>query len=136
MESMGKRKDDRSPRPTDAELQILQVLWAHGPSTVRDVHGSLSPTTGTGYTTVLKMLQIMLKKGLVCRDEDARSHVYRAAETKEVSQRSLVRDIIHRAFHGDASRLVMQAIESNPPSESELREIREALDALERQERG
>jgi len=115
------------PRPTDAELQILQVLWQLGPTTVRDVHETLSPTTGTGYTTILKMLQIMLRKGLVTRTEDSRSHVYAAKESQEVAQRGLIKDMIHRAFEGSSSALVMRAMSAQPPTAEELVEIRRAL---------
>ncbi len=123
------------PRPTDAELQILQVLWQLGPTTVREVHEALSPTTGTGYTTVLKMLQIMLRKGLVTRTEDNRSHIYCAAESQDVAQKGLIKDFIHRAFEGSSSQLVMQAMSAQPPTAEELAEIRQALAAFDKQEK-
>lgn len=119
------------PRPTDAELQILHVLWQKGPSTVRDVHEQLSAVTGTGYTTILKLLQIMHKKGLVQRSEESRSHIYAAAEPAESAQRNIVGDVIDRVFGGSATQLVMQAVSARPLSATELEEIREALRMLE-----
>src|SRR5262245_49047818 len=98
------------PRPTDGELEILGVLWQKGPSTVRDVHASLEAVREVGYTTVLKLLQIMAEKGLVKRDESQRSHVYRAALNREVTQRQLVRDLLTRAFGGSTEQLVVQAL--------------------------
>ena len=89
--------------PTDAELAILNVLWKRGPSTVRDVHEALSPTQGTGYTTVLKLMQLMAQKGLVARDESQRSHVYRAASAEAQTQRRLLGDLMERAFSTKAS---------------------------------
>ena len=98
------------PLPTDAELAILTVLWRRGPSTVRDVFESLRDDAGTGYTTVLKLLQIMMAKGLVKRDESQRSHVYRAAASEEQTQKRLVGDLLDRAFGGSAQALVMRAV--------------------------
>jgi BlaI family transcriptional regulator, penicillinase repressor len=120
------------PKPTEAELAILRVLWARGPSTVREVHeavqrGRPSGQT-TGYTTVLKLLQIMTEKGLVTRDERTRSHVYRARLSEDTTQRQLVTDLLDRAFGGSAARLVMQALDVSPASPEELKEIRRLLD--------
>lgn len=120
------------PKPTEAELSILRVLWERGPSTVREVHeaiqrGRPSGQT-TGYTTVLKLLQIMTDKGLVTRDERTRSHVYRARLSEDVTQRQLVTDLLDRAFGGSAARLVMQALDLSPASPEELKEIRRLLD--------
>jgi predicted transcriptional regulator len=119
----------KAPPPTGAELEILQVLWRRGPSTVREVHTALEHR-GTGYTTLLKLMQIMADKGLVQRDESAKSHVYRAALREEPTQRRLVRDFIDRAFDGSASRLVLSALAAKPASKAELDEIRALLDAM------
>ena len=116
------------PRPTDAELSILRVIWARGPSTVREVHDDLSRERPTGYTTILKLLQIMTEKGLVTRDESTRSHVYTPRLSQDATQQQLVADLVHRAFGGSAAQLVMQALASSPASADELREIRKLLD--------
>ena len=112
-------------RPTDAELAILRVLWAQGPSTVREVAAEMGRESA--YTTVLKLLQIMTDKGLVRRDESARTHVYRAARSERSTQRQLVRDLADRAFGGSAARLVMQALAAKKASPEELAEIRRWL---------
>jgi predicted transcriptional regulator len=117
------------PRPTDAELAILRVLWQRGPSTVRQVHEALSGTRQAAYTTSLKLLQIMTEKGLVERDERDRTHVYRARFGEEQTQRQLVRDLVDRAFGGSASKLVLQALASRRASPEELRDIRKAIDS-------
>ena len=114
------------PRPTQSELEILSVLWQEGPCSVRDVLSRLDRTTG--YTTVLKLLQIMAAKQLVVRDESQRSHVYRAALAREHTQRQLVTDLVERAFGGSASQLIQQALATNPASPEEMREIRRLLD--------
>ena len=119
-------------RPTAAELEILGVLWQRGPSTVRDVHNVLSRTKRTGYTTVLKLMQIMAEKGLVRRNEDQRAHLYEARAPQEQTQRQLVGDLIDRAFGGSASSLVMQALSARKASREELAQIRELLDEYER----
>ena len=123
------------PRPTDAELEILKVLWRRGPSTVREVFDDLSGVKTTGYTTFLKLMQIMSDKGLVRRDETARAHVYEAAVAEDETQRQLVGDLLRRAFDGSAKRLVLQALSSERASADELTEIRQMLDELERGER-
>lgn len=120
-----------TPRPTDAELSILRVLWRRGPSTVRQVHEELARRGSTGYTTVLKLLQIMTEKGLVERDDSERAHVYVAHRSKEQTLGQLVVDLLDRAFEGSASRLVLRALESRPASPEELAEIRRLLDELE-----
>ena len=120
------------PRPTDAELEILKVLWRRGPSTVREVFDDLSGVKTTGYTTFLKLMQIMSDKGLVRRDETARAHVYEAALAEDETQRQLVGDLLRRAFDGSAKRLVLQALSSEKASADELTEIRQMLDELER----
>jgi predicted transcriptional regulator len=117
-----------TPRPTDAELAILRVLWERGPSTVRQVHDVLSRERPGAYTTALKLLQIMTEKGLVERDERDRTHIYRARLSEEQTQRQLVRDLVDRAFGGSAGKLVMQALASRRASTEELREIRRAID--------
>jgi predicted transcriptional regulator len=117
-----------APRPTDAELAILRVLWNRGPSTVRDVHEALLLERPAGYTTVLKMLQIMTDKGLVTRDERMRSHVYSTRLSEDATQQQLVADLVQRAFAGSAARLVMQALASSPATADELKEIRKLLD--------
>lgn len=117
-----------APRPTDAELAILRILWERGPSTVRHVHERLAVDRPAAYTTALKLLQIMTEKGLVERDERDRTHVYRARLGEEQTQRQLVRDLVDRAFGGSASKLVMQALAAKRASPEELRDIRKAID--------
>lgn len=112
-------------RPTDAELAILRVLWAQGPSTVREVAAEMGRESA--YTTVLKLLQIMTDKGLVRRDESSRTHIYRASRSERATQRQLVRDLADRAFGGSAARLVMQALAAKKASPEELAEIRRWL---------
>lgn len=120
------------PRPTDAELSILRVLWATGPATVRTVFEALQAERAVNYTTVLKLLQIMTDKGLVTRDESSRSHVYIPAQAEAETQGSLVRDLLDKAFAGSTSRLVMRALEERPASADELAQLRELLARLER----
>ena len=122
-----------SVRPTAAELEILGVLWELGPSTVRDVLDRLSGVRGRdlGYTTVLKLLQIMAEKGLVRRDEDQRAHLYEAMVPKESTQRQLVDDLLDRAFGGSALELVMQALSAKRASAAEIDQIRHMLDKYE-----
>jgi predicted transcriptional regulator len=127
-----KRTADK-PRPTDAELQILRVLWSRGPSTVREIQQDLGGDGATGYTTVLKLLQIMTEKRLVEREEVGRAHRYRAAQPAEQTQSGLVRDLMERAFGGSAQELVLRALASKPTSPEELAEIRRLIDALERE---
>jgi BlaI family penicillinase repressor len=119
------------PRPTDAELAILSVLWRIGPTTVRAVYEQLSGTQEIGYTTILKLLQIMTEKGLVRRDESNRSHVYESAFTEQQIQRRVVGHLLDRAFGGSAQKLVMQALSAKKSSPEELAEIRRLLDELE-----
>lgn len=119
------------PRPTDAELAILRVLWERGPSTVREVHELLSPTHDTGYTTVLKLLQIMTDKRLVVRDESQRAHVYAASESQQRTQRQLLGDLIDRAFGGSPAKLVMQALSGSKATPEELTAIRQMLEQME-----
>src|SRR5437879_13522142 len=122
--------DRQPPRPTDAELAILTVLWERGPSTVRDVHDELNLHTATGYTTVLKLLQIMTEKGLVVRDETQRAHIYEARYSEQKTQRQLLLDLPDRAFGGSAAKLVLQAPSGRKTSAAELSAIRDLLDRL------
>ena len=119
------------PRPTDAELSILRVLWERGASTVREVHDALSATQATGYTTILKLMQIMTEKGLVVRDESQRAHVYEASHSEQRMQRHIVADIVERAFGGSPAKVIMQALSGRKASAAELSEIRVLLDQLE-----
>ena len=119
------------PRPTPAELEILRVLWERGPSTVREVQESLGPARAAGYTTVLKLLQIMADKSLVTRDETARAHVYAARAPETQTQRQLVRDLVDRAFAGSAAQLVVQALSGRRASAGEIERIRRLLDDIE-----
>ncbi len=114
--------------PTNAELEILRVLWQRGASTVRDVHESLDHARPVGYTTVLKLLQIMVEKGLVRRDASARSHVYTAVASQGATQRRLVADLVQRVFGGSTLGLVLHALESTPATGPELEQIRRLLD--------
>ena len=123
------------PRPTDAELAILSVLWERGPSTVRDVHDDLSSTQATGYTTILKLLQIMTEKGLVVRDEAQRAHIYESRYGEQKTQRQLLTDLADRAFGGSAAKLVMQALSGRKATAEELGAIRELLESLEGESR-
>ena len=118
-----------SPLPTDAELAILRVLWAHGPATVREVQDHLD--TDQGYTTVLKHLQIMLDKALVTRDESGRAHVYAPAVAEADTQRRLVDDLMDRAFGGSAEQLVMRALSTEDVTRDELDQIRTLLAQLD-----
>jgi len=120
-----------SPRPTDAELAILNVLWAQGACTVRDVHEQLSQVRDMGYTTALKLMQIMFEKGLVTRDDSRRSHVYRARQKEQTTQRMLVSDLLARAFGGSTEKLVLQALSAKKASKQELAEIRRLLNELD-----
>jgi len=119
------------PRPTDAELEILNVLWRRGPSTVREVQEVLLENKETGYTTVLKLMQIMAEKHLVRRDESSRTHIYEAARAQDETRAQLLSDLLDRAFNGSAKKLVMQALSSKKASREELAEIRQMLDELE-----
>src|SRR5260370_14387035 len=112
-------------KPTDAELAILRVLWSRGPSTVRQIAEVMGREEG--YTTILKLLQIMTEKRLVVRDEAARTHVYDAAYTQDQTQRQLVTDLLERAFDGSAAKLVLQALAASKSSPEELAEIKKLL---------
>ena len=123
---------DDLPRPTDAELEILTVLWSRGPSTVRGVHQVIAGRRSAQYTTVLKTLQIMSEKGLVRRDETERAHVYRAARTREWTERQIAGDLLDRAFNGSAGRLMLGALSARRASKKELAELRQLLDEYEK----
>jgi BlaI family penicillinase repressor len=120
------------PKPTDAELAILRVLWSRGPSTVRQVHEVLGRQRAMAYTTSLKLLQIMTEKGLVRRDDSDRTHVYQPRLTEQQTQRQLVRDLLDRAFGGSSSKLVMQALAARRATPEEIGEIRRLLEPADR----
>jgi BlaI family penicillinase repressor len=126
---------EHPPRPTDAELEILTVLWSRGPVTVRDVHETIASRRPTQYTTVLKQMQVMAEKGLVVRNEDQRAHVYEAARPREWTQRQLAGDMLTRAFNGSAKSLMIGALSSHKASKAELAELRALLDEYERRSR-
>ena len=123
---------DPLPRPTDAELEILTVLWSRGPSTVRAVHETILARRASQYTTILKLMQIMAEKGLVRRDEQQRAHVYEAARPREWTQQQLAGDLLHRAFNGSATGLVLGALSAHKASREDLDEIRRLLDDYEK----
>ena len=116
------------PRPTEAELELLQILWQKEPATVRDIYEALNEERPSGYTTVLKLLQIMTTKGLVVRDEANRAHVYRAAFTQDAMQSRLLKDLSNRLFAGSAAQLALHALSMGPASDDELAEIRAILE--------
>jgi len=124
------------PTPTDGELAILRVLWEEGPSTVRQVHEQLAREAvkgaGTGYTTTLKLMQIMTEKGLVTRDDAQRTHVYAAAQPAQTTQRAIVKDLLDKAFAGSAANLVLQALSAKRATLEELAEIRKLLDEYQK----
>jgi BlaI family transcriptional regulator, penicillinase repressor len=126
----------RSPqKPTASELEILRVLWGRGPSTVREVHEALSEKKSLGYTTVLKLLQIMTTKGTVKRNETQRAHVYEAGIPAEQTKRQLAGDMLQRVFEGSASQLMMHALAGRKSSQEEIEELRRLLDEYERNRR-
>lgn len=120
-------------KPTKAEMEILNVLWARDACTVREVHDVLRLGDRTGYTTVLKLLQLMHAKGLVERDDSQRAHIYRAAASKKRTQKYLLMDLVQRVFDGSSSQLVLQALGSQPTSREELDVIRKLLNQLDRE---
>lgn len=117
--------------PTDRELAILAVLWVQGAGTVRAVHEALDAEAGTGYTTTLKLMQIMVEKGLLVRRDDGRRHVYQPAVSEERTQKQVVRDVLEKVFAGSAEKLVMRALSAKRVSPKELKRIRQMLDELE-----
>lgn len=129
---MSRQPPRPTPRPTDAELEILTVLWSRGPSTVREVHETISRRRPAQYSTILKFMQIMAEKGLVRRNEEQRAHVYEAAQPREWTQQRLAGDLLQRAFGGSASKLLMGALSSRKASKQELAELRKILDDYEK----
>jgi BlaI family transcriptional regulator, penicillinase repressor len=125
-------KDASPQKPTAAELQILQVLWERGPSTVREVHEALQQEKALGYTTVLKLMQIMTTKGLVRRDENQRAHVYEAQQPAEKTKRQFAADMLERVFDGSARELMLHALASQRSTREEIEELRHLLDEHER----
>lgn len=124
-------KTKPSNKPTEAELSLLNVLWNIGPATVREVHEFINKTQNTGYTTILKILQIMHEKSLVSRDESNRAHVYQAANSQSETQSTLLRDLASKAFGGSTSSLVMRALDAST-SKQEIDDIRQLLDEIEK----
>jgi BlaI family penicillinase repressor len=127
---MGKKQ---IPKPTDSELEILGILWQNGESTVKTVNEKLNEKKETGYTTTLKMLQIMFEKNLVERDENERSHLYKSAIDQNKIQKILLDKLLETAFSGSAANLVMQVLGNSQPSKEELKNIKELLDKIERE---
>ncbi len=123
------------PLPTDAELQVLRVLWSRGPSTVRQVHEALYADGGAGYTTSLKLMQNLHAKGLVVRDETARQHIFRATEPEATTVQGVVRQLIDRSFEGSAASLAMHALGAKKTTPEELRRLRALIDDLEAEDR-
>ena len=119
-----------TPKPTESELEILQILWEKGNCTVRDVHEVLERNKNAGYTTTLKLMQIMLEKGLVERDASAKTHIYKAVASQQKTQQHLVNKMIDNVFNGSAARLVMQALGNHQASKDELDAIKKYLDEL------
>ena len=119
-----KFKGQSLPKPTEDELELLRVLWEKGPATVRELHDAVNLQRAVGYTSVLKILQIMTEKGLVEREESAKAHIYRAAASQEATQNQLLRDLSERLFSGSAAQLAMHALAMQPASAEELEEIR------------
>ncbi|MCU0333812.1 MAG: BlaI/MecI/CopY family transcriptional regulator [Chitinophagaceae bacterium] len=123
-------KQTGNNKPTESELEILQVLWQRGKATVREVHEELATIKDAGYTTTLKLMQIMHEKGLVLRDDSSKTHVYQANVSKEDTQDQLVGKMLNTLFEGSASQLVMRALGNAKPSSAEIAEIQKLLDSL------
>lgn len=123
-------KSSQALKPTESELEILQVLWQRGKATVREVHEELSTTKDAGYTTTLKLMQIMNEKGLVKRDDSNKTHIYEALVSKEKTQQHIVGKLMNTLFDGSASQLVMRALGGNKPSKKEIDEIQKIIDQL------
>jgi predicted transcriptional regulator len=120
------------PKPTEAELEILTVLWSRGPATVREVHEVIAARKPTQYTTILKLLQIMAEKGLVLRNDKQRAHVYEPAKPREWTQQQLAGDLLQRGFDGSARTLMMGALSARKATKAELAELRKLLDEYEK----
>jgi len=125
-------KQEPKFNPTPSELEILQILWSRGPSTVREIHDELTKEKDVGYTSALKFLQIMTTKGLVTRSEDQRAHVYTASDPAETTKQQLATDVLQRVFRGSASQLMQHALQGRRSSKKEIDEIRRLLDEYER----
>jgi BlaI family transcriptional regulator, penicillinase repressor len=123
--------NNQTPKPTESELEILQILWQHGPNTVRFVNEQLNQKKEAGYTTTLKIMQIMAEKGLVKRNEESRSHIYAANVTEEATQKHMLDKFLDLTFRGSASKLVMQALGNHKATKAELDEIRKLIDKME-----
>jgi len=119
------------PQPTDTELTILGILWDNGPSTVRQVNDAMNQTKATGYTTTLKLMQIMMEKGLLVRDESQFKHIYRPAISEEKTQTKLIGDLLQRVFSGSAEKLVMRALSAKKVSAKELTKIKRMIEKIE-----
>jgi BlaI family penicillinase repressor len=126
---------DELPRPTDAELEILTVLWSIGPATVREVHDVVNRRRPALYSTVLKFMQIMAEKGLVHRNEKQRAHIYEAARPREWTQRQLAGDLLERAFNGSSKALLMGALSARKASKRELSELSKLLNEYQKGEK-
>jgi len=126
-----KAKDSNTPKPTEAELEILQVLWQDGPATVREVHEKLAEKRDIGYTTTLKNMQNMVQKGMLSRNEKSRSHIYEASLKQEPTQQMLLDRFMDSAFGGSAMNLVMQALGNRKTSKAELQKIKALINKLE-----
>ena len=127
--------EQRTAKPTASELEILQILWNRGPSTVREVHEALAEKKPVGYTSVLKLMQIMTAKGTVRRNEEQRAHVYEAVQPAEKTKRQLAADVLQRVFDGSASELMMHALSGRKGAKQEIEELRRMLDEYERKQR-
>ena len=128
-------KKSSAPKPTEAELAILRVVWERGPCTVRQVYDVLAPERESGYTTTLKFMQLMTEKGMLTREEEGRTHLYRATYPEEATQQRLIVDLLERAFGGSSAKLVIQALTAKPASADELREIRKILASQKEKDR-
>ena len=125
-----------SPHPTEAELEVLNVLWQRGPSTVREVHETLQADRQTSMTTTLKILQVMTEKGLTVRDEERRPHRYSPSAPAERTQAGLLDDLVQRAFGGSVQKLLVRAVEAGDLTSDELREVRKLIDSVRKDQRG
>ena len=121
------------PRPTDAELELLTVLWSRGPSTVREVYETITARRPAQYTTILKLMQIMAEKGLVRRNQEQRAHVYEAAQSQDWTRQRLAGDLLRRAFDGSARSLMLGALSAGKTTRAELAELRRLLDEYEKE---